>query len=69
MPNLNGFHVAREISSSRPGVAIVLHTLYGGKAVEQEAKKFGVDAVVPKISSMKLKDVIAGLLKQHQAIA
>ena len=62
MPNLNGFRVAEQISNSVPGVPIVLHTLYGGEAVEQEAKKFGVDAVVPKLSSITLKDVIASLL-------
>jgi DNA-binding NarL/FixJ family response regulator len=62
MPSLNGFRVAEEISHSVPDVPIVLHTLYGGEAVEQEAKKFGVDAVVPKLSSMGLKDVIASLL-------
>lgn len=62
MPNLNGFRVAEQISNSVPDVPIVLHTLYGGEAVEREAKKFGVDAVVPKLSSITLKDVIASLL-------
>src|SRR6476660_7976770 len=62
MPSLNGFRVAEEISHSVPDVPIVLHTLYGGEAVEQEAKKFGGDAVVPKVKSMELRDVIASLL-------
>ncbi len=62
MPNLNGFRVAQEISSALPEVPIVLHTLYGGAAVEQEAKKFGVDAVVSKVSSTGLKEVVEGLL-------
>ncbi|HET7206878.1 MAG TPA: response regulator transcription factor [Terriglobales bacterium] len=62
MPNLNGFQVAKQISSSVPDVPIVLHTLYGGQAVEREAKKFGVDVVVPKVSSTNLKKVVENLL-------
>lgn len=66
MPNLNGFRVAQEISTSMPDVPIVLHTLYGGEAVEQEAKKFGIDAVVPKVSSLELTDVIDHLVASSQ---
>lgn len=62
MPNLNGFHVAKQISAAVPGVPIVLHTLYGGAAVEQEAKKFGVTAVVSKVGSRSLKKVIQQIL-------
>jgi CheY-like chemotaxis protein len=62
MPNLNGFNAAKQISTSVPGVPIVLHTLYGGDAVEHEAKKFGVHAVVTKVGSRPLKKVIEQIL-------
>ena len=69
MPNLNGFHAAKEIRTSVPGVPIVLHTLYGGTAVEHEAKKFGVDVVVTKVGSRSLKKVIEQILRAEKADA
>jgi two-component system chemotaxis response regulator CheB len=69
MPNLNGFHAAQQISTAVPDVPIVLHTLYGGAAVEREARKFGVRAVVPKISSIDLKSVIEDNLNREERAA
>lgn len=63
MPNLNGFRTAQEIRKVAPGVPIVFHTLYSGSRVEQEAKKFGVTAVVSKLGSPPLKEVIRALLR------
>jgi DNA-binding NarL/FixJ family response regulator len=58
MPNLNGFHAAAEISRLHPDLPIVLHTLYGGSAVEREAQKFGVAAVASKLGAPALKEVV-----------
>ena len=69
MPSLNGFNAAKAISSSLPGVPIVLHTMYGGAAVENEARKYGVDAVVPKLGSQNLRSVIAGFLDRPPDIS
>ncbi|HVO62217.1 MAG TPA: response regulator transcription factor [Terriglobales bacterium] len=66
MPNLNGFNAAKAISSSLPNVPIVLHTMYGGAAVEREAKKYGVDAVVPKLGSQDWRSVIEEFLDAPQ---
>ena len=63
MPSLNGFNAAEQISRSVPGVPIVLHTLYASAELEKEAKKFGVDTVVSKISCRSLKDVIQGVVR------
>jgi DNA-binding NarL/FixJ family response regulator len=48
MPVMDGIRAAREISTTMPGLPILMHTMHGSPAVNLEAKKAGVSRVVSK---------------------
>ena len=58
MPELNGFEAAREIVRVLPDVPIFFNTLYTSPQVEQEAKRIGVQQVIPKCEEHRLVPAI-----------
>jgi NarL family two-component system response regulator LiaR len=54
MPEMNGFEAARQISKERPGVPILMFTLYASPQVEEEAQRVGVQRVISKSTGYML---------------
>lgn len=48
MPHISGLAAARRISQLLPGVPILMHTLYDNPHLQVEAKKNGVQQIIPK---------------------
>jgi len=68
MPVMDGIRAAREISTTMPGLPILMHTMHGSPAVNLEAKKAGISRVVSKgESGDDLISAIEDLLKAGQA--
>jgi DNA-binding NarL/FixJ family response regulator len=68
MPVMDGIRAAREISTTIPGLPILMHTMHGSPAVNLEAKKAGVTKVVSKgESGDELISAIESLLDVGQA--
>jgi DNA-binding NarL/FixJ family response regulator len=67
MPVMDGIRAAREMSTTMPGLPILMHTMHGSPAVNLEAKKAGVSRVVSKgESGDDLISAIEDLLKLGQ---
>lgn len=67
MPVMNGIDAARKISGIMPSIPIVLFTLHSFPAIELEAKKVGIRAVVSKSEGRALLDAIEKLLKEQKS--
>ena len=66
MPNANGIDAARTISQLRPGVPIVLFTLYASPALDVQAREAGVQRVISKSRPETLLPAIEEAWKQIQ---
>jgi len=64
MPRVDGLKAANEISKLLPGVQIVLHTIYGARAV-LEAHKHGIFRVIEKANSGALVSAVEELLNAN----
>jgi len=58
MAEMNGFEAARQISKERPGVPILMFTLYASPQVEEEAQRVGVQRVISKSTGYMLVPAI-----------
>ncbi len=67
MPRMNGLNAAREISQEFPGIPILLHTLYNSPILELEARKCGVQHVLPKSAGWAIVDTIERMLNPPKA--
>jgi DNA-binding NarL/FixJ family response regulator len=65
MPVMDGLNAAREIVSSSPAVAILLHTNHNFPSLEMEAKKNGIREVISKDApGNELVNTVEKLLRQ-----
>jgi DNA-binding NarL/FixJ family response regulator len=65
MPVMNGLEVARVLKRARPGVPIVLFTMFKDRFLEEEAFAAGVSVVVSKEEGISILDVCAGVLLKY----
>jgi DNA-binding NarL/FixJ family response regulator len=64
MPGMNGLDAAREIKKVAPKLPVLLFTLHDSKALEEESKRAGIDAVVAKTAGgRELSSAIHSLLR------
>jgi CheY-like chemotaxis protein len=64
MPQMDGLAAARKISETLPGTPILMHTLFASPHLELEAKKHGVQRVIPKAAGHMLVPAIEEALAQ-----
>lgn len=64
MPQMDGLAAARKISEMMPGTPILMHTLFASPHLELEAKKYGVQRVIPKAAGHTLIPAIEEALAQ-----
>jgi two-component system chemotaxis response regulator CheY len=62
MPVMDGLTAAREIVKTLPAVPIVIHTVHFSEQLKWEAKKIGVQEVLPKAELASLVGVVEALL-------
>jgi DNA-binding NarL/FixJ family response regulator len=65
MPVMDGLEVARALKRSRPGIPIVLFTMFKDRFLEQEAFAAGVNVVVSKEEGISILSVCAGVLLKY----
>ena len=63
MPDISGIEAAKWMSESDPTVPLILFTLVDTAGIENEAKKAGICAVVPKSEVWKLLTSIETALR------
>ncbi len=61
MPHMSGLAAARRICELLPSVPILMHTLYDSPQLQSEAKKSGVQQVIPKSDGHTLIATIEAL--------
>ncbi len=64
MPQMDGLAAASKISEALPGTPILMHTLFASPHLELEAKKHGVQRVIPKAAAHGLLPAIEEALTQ-----
>ncbi len=64
MPQMDGLAAARKISETLPGTPILMHTLFASPHLELEAKKHGVQRVIPKAAGHTLIPAIEEAIAQ-----
>lgn len=64
MPQMDGLAAASKISATLPGTPILMHTLFASPHLELEAKKHGVQRVIPKAAGHTLVPAIEEALAQ-----
>jgi DNA-binding NarL/FixJ family response regulator len=65
MPVLNGLVAAERISEIDPDLPIVVHTMYATPQIEDEVKKRGAKAVVPKDDVKALVSIVQRLSEEE----
>ena len=65
MPIMNGLEVARALKRARPGIPIVLFTMFKDRFLEDEAFASGVSVVVSKEEDISILSVCAGVLLKY----
>lgn len=63
MPGLNGFHAAKYLSQTLPGIPIILLTLYDSRQIEVEAEQCGIAAVISKTQPGRLLSILDETLR------
>jgi len=66
MPVMNGLDAARALRLSRPGIPIILYSLYSDGAIQAEAIAAGVRAVVSKADMDDLIDIAIAIFKDKE---
>ena len=64
MPDINGIETAKRMSAFDPAVPLVLFTILEIEGLEDEARKAGIRAIVPKSKAWNLIGSIEGLVNQ-----
>ncbi len=65
MPVMNGLEVARALKRARPGIPIVLFTMFKDRFLEEEAFAAGVSVVVSKEEGISILSVCADVLLKY----
>ena len=68
MPVMDGLTAAREIVKTLPSTPIVIHTIHFSEQIKWEAKKIGVQEVLPKADLASLVGVVEALLGEGPQI-
>src|ERR1700721_3771217 len=70
MPDMDGLHVAQEISKALPTTLILICTLFPSRELEREAMKYGIRQVISKAEMSKaLVAVIEGIQPDSRTVS